>query len=145
MMFGSRWERSSGYPTPKRDATKPNEWVRCRKCGSTSTLNRYVDVEVGRALGTCPSCFPTISSWGAICPACDAPRIEHEGPEERCPTLGVVESSRPLPAAPLAITAGEEIIDAEVVDLGCTCSAPRYDGDDGWDHDCPDHGAGATT
>lgn len=26
--------------------------------------------------------------------------------------------------------------------IDCTCSPSRYDGDDGWDRDCPEHGAG---
>lgn len=128
----------------------------CRRCKSTNAT-AWIAVDVNRYVSACVNCFDSAGHWAKLCPICGAMRVEHRGPQERCPVTAIVE--RALGATviqeepyrvlsipkPKAITASEEpeIIEAEVVELPCTCSSPRYDGDDGYDRDCPQHGVNA--
>ena len=58
---------------------------------------------------------------------------------------GVLASLRPWYESLLCKTTIAESIERGQAPGGrlidCTCSSPRYDGDDGWNRDCPEHGA----
>lgn len=62
--------------------------VRCEHCGTVSSTNRYVEVEMGYRLGTCPSCHPNMNVWGKLCATCGAPRVRHGYPNHlTCPKM----------------------------------------------------------
>lgn len=90
----------------------------CANCGNRSTGNVRVDVEINRRLGTCVTCFPTMSTWGAVCTHCDAPRCWHDGPDKNlCPRLVVAAEALPPRGQLTALPPALPPIDAEIVEL----------------------------